>query len=77
MGAEEEVPMDDWLPIGVMGEDGEGEPLYLEWHRIGSGRTELSLEVSGKPAKAGIDPWVLFIDRERGDNVRDVEVSAE
>ena len=73
-GTEEEVPMDDWLPIGVMGEDEEGEPLYLEWHRITDGRTELSLEVSGEPVKAGVDPRVLFIDRDPDDNVRDVEI---
>ena len=73
-GTEEKVPMDDWLPIGVMGEDEEGEPLYLEWHRITDGRTELSLEVSGEPATAGVDPRVLFIDRDPDDNVRDVEI---
>jgi ABC-2 type transport system permease protein len=73
-GAEDEVPMDDWLQIGVMGEDEDAEPLYLEWHRISDARTELSLEVSGKPARAGIDPRVLFIDREPDDNVRGVDV---
>lgn len=73
-GAEDEVPMKDWLQIGVYGEDEEAEPLYLEWHEITGERTELSLEVSGRPARAGIDPRVLFIDREPDDNVRDVEV---
>jgi ABC-2 type transport system permease protein len=73
-GAEEEVPMDDWLPIGVMGEDEDAEPLYLEWHRISGDRTELALEVSGRPAKAGVDPRVLFIDRDPADNVRKVEL---
>jgi ABC-2 type transport system permease protein len=73
-GAETNVPMNDWLQIGVMGEDEDAEPLYLEWHRITGERTELSVEVSGKPAKAGIDPRVLFIDREPDDNVKDVEL---
>jgi hypothetical protein len=66
--------MNDWLQLGVMGEDEDAEPLYLEWHRIDGERTELSIEVSGKPAKAGIDPRVLFIDREPDDNVKDVEL---
>jgi len=73
-GEETKVPMNDWLQLGVMGEDEDAEPLYLEWHRIDAESTELSIEVSGKPAKAGIDPRVLFIDREPDDNVRDVEV---
>jgi ABC-2 type transport system permease protein len=74
-GAEDEVPLDDWLQLGVMGEDEDAEPLYLEWHHITGESTEVSVEVSGKPAKAGVDPRVLFIDRDPDDNVRDVEVS--
>ena len=73
-GAEQAVPMNDWLQLGVMGEDEGAEPLYLEWHRIEGGRAELSLEVIGKPAKAGVDPWLLFIDRVPDDNVLDVEL---
>jgi len=73
-GAETPVPMNDWLQIGAYGEDEDAEPLYLEWHHVTSERTELSLEVTGKPARAGIDPRVLFIDREPHDNVRDVEL---
>jgi len=68
-GAEVEVPMDDWVQVGVMGEDAEAEPIYLEWHRITSGRNELSIEVSaGEPKLVGVDPRGLFIDREPGDN---------
>lgn len=73
-GAEHEVPLDDWLQIGVYGEDEDAEPLYLEWHRISGEHDEVSVEVQGKPARAGVDPRVLFIDREPDDNVRDVEV---
>jgi ABC-2 type transport system permease protein len=73
-GTETPVPMNDWLQIGVMGEDEDAEPLYLEWHHITGERTELSIEVSAEPATAGIDPRVLFIDREPDDNVRSVEL---
>lgn len=68
------MPLDDWLQIGVYGEEEDAEPLYLEWHRISGEHNELSVEVSGKPSRAGVDPRVLFIDREPDDNVRDVEV---
>lgn len=74
-GTEQPVPMHDWVQIGVMGQDEDAEPLYLEWHRIEGERTELSLEVSGRPAKAGIDPRVLFVDRDPDDNVRSVVVT--
>lgn len=73
-GNEEEIALSDWLQIGVYGEDEDADPLYLEWHHIDSESTELSIEVSGTPAKAGIDPRVLFIDREPDDNVRSVEL---
>lgn len=74
-GAEQDVPLDDWLQLGVYGEDEAAEPLYLEWHHITGPRTEVRVEVSGRPARAGIDPQVLFIDRDPDDNVRKVEVS--
>lgn len=72
-GEEQEVPLDDWLPVGIYGEDEDAAPLYLEWHRITGERTELTIEVSGTPVRAGIDPSVLFVDREPDDNVRSIE----
>jgi len=72
-GAEEEVPLSDWLPVGVYGEGEDAPPLYLEWHRFTEPRTELSIEVDELPARAGIDPRVLFVDREPDDNVRPVK----
>ena len=71
-GAEQEVPLHDWLPVGIFGEDEDAEPLYLEWHLLTEERTELQLEVTGTPVRAGIDPRVLFVDREPDDNVREV-----
>src|SRR5690606_3559925 len=73
-GVEQEVPLRDWLEIGVYGEDEDAEPLYLEWHEITGERTELHVEVGAEPARAGIDPRVLFVDREPDDNVRRVEL---
>jgi ABC-2 type transport system permease protein len=72
-GAVHEVPMNDWVDIGVLGPD--DQPLYLEKHRVGSGQAELSIEVTGKPLRAGIDPFVKLIDREPDDNT--VAVAAE
>lgn len=78
-GRETEVPMDEWIPIGVFASSGKqgpdfGETLYLRSHRIRSGRHTITLTVPGKPSDAGIDPYLLLIDLERFDNVEEVEI---
>jgi len=65
-GAQREVPMDDWIDIGVLGKD--DAPLYLRKHRITAGRTTLTLEVDEPPLRAGIDPIVKLVDRRPDDN---------
>lgn len=77
-GAETEVPMDEWIPMGVFGPTQQsseyGETLYLRPHRIRSGAQTITVTVPRKPADAGIDPYVVLIDLERFDNVERVEV---
>lgn len=78
-GKETEVPMDEWIPVGVFAPTAEqgadfGETLYLRMHRIRSGRQTLTVTVAKKPSDAGIDPYVVLIDTERFDNVEKVEV---
>jgi ABC-2 type transport system permease protein len=76
-GVETDVPMDDWVQIGVFAPTGKGpdfgEPLYMQMHRIRSGRQTITVTVPGKPADAGIDPYHLLIDLERSDNVERVD----
>ncbi|HEX8672692.1 MAG TPA: ABC transporter permease [Longimicrobium sp.] len=78
-GVETEVPMNEWVPIGVFapssGQGTEyGERLYLRPHRIRTGLQTITLTVPRKPAEAGIDPYLLLIDLERFDNVESVTV---
>ena len=77
-GKETEVPMDEWVPVGVFAptEQGAefGETLYLQRHRIRSGLQTITVTVPRKPSDAGIDPYVLLIDLERFDNVEEVEI---
>jgi ABC-2 type transport system permease protein len=78
-GVETEVPMDEWVPIGVFAPSGRqgpefGEALYLRPHRIRSGQHTITVTVPRKPSDAGIDPYLLLIDLERFDNVEEVEV---
>ncbi len=73
-GVEQPMEMADWIEIGIYADDEDAEPLYEQWHQITQERTQLSIEVNGRPARAGIDPRVLFVDREPDDNVQDVEI---
>jgi hypothetical protein len=67
-GKESEVAMNDLVEIGVF--DAAEKPLYLQKHRIRSGLSRITVRVSGKPAKAGIDPRLYLIDRNWSDNTR-------
>jgi aminopeptidase N len=73
-GTEKEVPMNDWLEVGIY-EEGKGlnEPLYLQMHRIRSGEQTIKVTVPRKPDRGGIDPNNLMIDLRRDDNVMGVD----
>jgi len=69
-GVETEVPMDDWIEVGVFEE---GEP-YLQKHRIGSGKQTITVTVPQKPARAGIDPrHLLSVLGETDNNIKAVK----
>lgn len=70
-GEETEAELDDWIEIGLL--DDEGEFLYREKHQLSDEKTTLTVTVDAKPAKAGIDPIVMLVDRNPDDNVRSVE----
>lgn len=53
-----EIPMDDWIEVGVFG-DGE---RYLQKHHIGPGKQTIKITVPQKPERAGIDPHHLLSD---------------
>lgn len=78
-GVETEVPMDEWIQVGVFAPSGRqgpdfGETLYLRSHRIRSGPQAITVTVPKEPSDAGIDPYLLLIDLERFDNVEEVDV---
>lgn len=70
LGAETEVPINDWIDIGVL--DGQGNPIYLQKQQIQSGDSTIKIVVDKVPAKAGIDPLNKLIDLTAKDNVVDV-----
>lgn len=75
IGAEVSTPMNDWIEIGVFGDNEMTEPLYLQKHRVPSGSTTLTITVDSEPVRAGIDPWHKLIDRETSDNTVKVGLS--
>ena len=77
IGRQTPVPMDDLVEVGVFAgdagtEDGPGEPLYLQQHRIRSGTRTITVTVPRRPTRAGLDPYRKLIERERDDNVAEV-----
>lgn len=77
-GVETEVPMNDWVEVGIFAplEDGEevGKPLYLQMHHISSGKQTITVTVPTKPERAGIDPRYLLIDMKTDNNVRKMKI---
>ncbi|MEO8849811.1 MAG: M1 family aminopeptidase, partial [Casimicrobiaceae bacterium] len=66
LGKESDATLADWIDIGVL--DADGKPLYLDKRQINQAANTYTLEVAGKPARAGIDPLNKLIDRNPRDN---------
>ena len=75
-GAEREVPMGEWVEIGIFAPAAPGEilgaPLYVRRHRVRSGAQTITVTVPRRPARAGIDPYNL-LDWEEGDNIEPID----
>lgn len=78
IGIETNVPMNDWIEIGVypaQAENGSSaKALYLKKHRVSTGRQTILLTLSKQPGRAGIDPNHLLIDLNMHNNTRNVTV---
>ena len=75
LGVEKEVPLKDWMDIGI--DDKDGKPLLRQRQLINKKEMEFKLIVKGLPAKAGIDPDIKYIDRKPDDNLIKVELSSQ
>jgi len=78
-GEEREVPVNDWIEIGAFAKPPKGkkygETLYRERVLMKSGESTYTFTVDKEPAKAGIDPFLLLIDRVPDDNTKTVEIA--
>ncbi len=73
IGVETATPMNDFVEVGVFASE-KNDAIYLVRHRIRSGKQILRFIVPQQPSRAGIDPYGKLIERERGDNVVEVEM---
>jgi ABC-2 type transport system permease protein len=73
VGNTREVPMADYVDVGIFGEHVPGQklgaPLLVKKVHITQNATTLDLVVPTEPKKAGIDPYNKLIDRTPEDNV--------
>ena len=79
-GTEIELPMNEWVPIGVFGVADKGgdelsAPLYVRMHRIRAGRQTITVTVPRKPVLAGIDPYHVldWVEEGNDDNIEPVK----
>jgi ABC-type transport system involved in multi-copper enzyme maturation permease subunit len=72
VGVETEAPLDEELGFGALDEN--GAALAVEKRRVNTSEMTVTFVVDRKPAKAGIDPLHMRIDRKPEDNVIAVEI---
>ncbi len=73
-GKERSVGVHDWFYIGVR--SARGKYLYLQNRRIAAARKTFRLVVDGKPARAGIDPLDMLVNRDDDSNMMPVTRAA-
>jgi hypothetical protein len=77
-GEETEVEFEELMEAGAFGAAGSGKEygavLARERVRVKTGLNRVVFVTSGKPETAGIDPFLLLVDRIPADNVRKVQV---
>jgi ABC-2 type transport system permease protein len=71
LGDEKEAPLQDYIDFGV--DDKDGNALLRERRVVTGKQVSITMVVAARPARAGIDPDNMLIDRKPGDNMIDVE----
>jgi ABC-2 type transport system permease protein len=74
-GEETEQPFDEFVDIILFSEDPndfsiKNKIVYRQKHRLTSGQNTITIATKSPFSYVGIDPFVRFIDRDSGDNVR-------
>jgi ABC-2 type transport system permease protein len=72
VGRETPSPLDEGIEVAVFAA-GTEKPMYEAPHRIRSGKQTLRFIVPAEPAIASLDPKAKLIERQRGDNMVNIE----
>jgi len=72
VGNQTKASMNDYIYVALMDDD--GEAFYYKKHRFSKNHSSLQIIVDHKPSQAGIDPYLLLIDRNMDNNICDVQV---
>jgi hypothetical protein len=70
LGNETIVPMNDWIDIGAFSDDDEEDLIFQKRVKINNPEMNFKFIVNTKPARVGIDPRHLLIDRVFDDNTK-------
>jgi len=77
-GKETEEPLDSWFEVAVFAEADkpleEVTPLYIQKHRLRSGKQTLTIRTTQKPGLAALDPFHKMIERSAGNNSQKIAV---
>jgi ABC-2 type transport system permease protein len=69
-GTEKEIPMHDWIDVGVYSiVNGKEELVYLKKHLITTSDNKITITIDQKPSRAGVDPLGKLVDKHPDDNV--------
>ena len=75
-GNETEVPVDDWIEIGAFAKPEKGRKygrtLYRDRVHIAQRRSTYTFATAELPDQAGVDPFLLLVDRIPDDNTKKV-----
>lgn len=71
LGRETMVPMNDVMHVAIFGAD--GKTIYRQPHVIRSGAQTITVTVPSRPARAGVDPDHVLLDRKPEDNGAEVD----
>jgi len=79
-GNETEVPVDDWIDVGAFAKPERdqhyGKTLYRDRIHVTQTPSTATFTVDQMPDEAGIDPFLLLVDRMPEDNVKKVTLAA-
>ena len=77
-GNETEVPLDDWIEVGAFAKPEKGKQygntLYRQRIHLTTAKSTQTFTVDQLPERAGVDPFVLLVDRIPDDNVKKVDL---